>query len=163
MILYGVVAGTAIEHLFIGGLVPGLLMIVLVAAYGVWVGVRPRPRGRRFQPAGGAAAPCGRPSGTWGSRRWWWWRWRTGFATVVEAAALAAAYSLVVELLVFRDLQPFARPAPGAAPRRHAGGERAHPARRGAGAHQLVRGRRGADPAGGVDDRPTCSSPRSSC
>jgi tripartite ATP-independent transporter DctM subunit len=31
----------------------------------------------------------------------------SGFATVVEAAALAAAYSLVVELLVFRSIHPF--------------------------------------------------------
>ena len=30
----------------------------------------------------------------------------SGFATVVEAAALAAAYSLVVELLVFRSIHP---------------------------------------------------------
>ena len=30
----------------------------------------------------------------------------TGFATVVEAAALAAAYSLMVELLVFRSIHP---------------------------------------------------------
>ena len=28
MILYGVVAGVAIDHLYIGGLVPGLLMVV---------------------------------------------------------------------------------------------------------------------------------------
>src|SRR5256885_7231728 len=47
VLLYGVVAGVAIDHLYIGGLVPGLPLIVLVAAYGVLVGVRskaPRPR-----------------------------------------------------------------------------------------------------------------------
>src|SRR5437763_12917868 len=46
VILYGVVAGVAIDHLYIGGLVPGLLMIGLVAAYGGWMGFRnttPRP------------------------------------------------------------------------------------------------------------------------
>jgi C4-dicarboxylate transporter DctM subunit len=40
VILYGVVAGVPIDRLYIGGLVPGLLMIVLVAAYGVFVGIR---------------------------------------------------------------------------------------------------------------------------
>ncbi|HTO96871.1 MAG TPA: TRAP transporter large permease subunit, partial [Myxococcales bacterium] len=39
VILYGVMAQAPIKHLFIGGLVPGLLMILLVAGYGVMVGV----------------------------------------------------------------------------------------------------------------------------
>jgi C4-dicarboxylate transporter DctM subunit len=51
VILYGVVAGTAIEDLFIGGLVPGILMIVLVAAYGVWMGVRCKAPRQKFRPA----------------------------------------------------------------------------------------------------------------
>src|SRR5207244_11503996 len=50
VILYGVVAGVAIDHLYIGGLVPGLLMIVLVAAYGVLVGVRSKAPRPRFDP-----------------------------------------------------------------------------------------------------------------
>src|SRR5207245_1057407 len=46
VLLYGVVAGVAIDHLYIGGLVPGILMMVLVAGYGVVAGIRakvPRP------------------------------------------------------------------------------------------------------------------------
>jgi tripartite ATP-independent transporter DctM subunit len=105
VILYGVVAQAPIEHLFIGGLVPGLLMILIVAGYGVSMGVRSRAPRQPFHP--GEAL-----------RALWDAKWdlglptlvvvavASGFATVVEAAALAAAYSLVVELLVFRSIHP---------------------------------------------------------
>ncbi len=70
VILYGVVAQVPIEHLFLGGLLPGLLMMLLVAAYGVWIG-RPRARPAPAVPgAGGAGRPCGTRSGIWGCRRW---------------------------------------------------------------------------------------------
>ena len=106
VILYGVVAQAPIEHLFLGGLLPGLLMIVLVAAYGMRVGIR----------AGAPRTPL-RPrealSALWDAK------WDlglptlvvvavvSGFATVVEAAALAAAYAIVVELVIFRSIHPF--------------------------------------------------------
>ncbi len=108
VILYGVVAGTAIEDLFIGGLVPGALMILLVAAYGVWMGVRCKAPRQAFRP--GEAL-----------RSLWGAKWDlglptlvvvvvlSGFATIVEASAIAAAYALAVELLVFRELDPFRR------------------------------------------------------
>ncbi|HSN89645.1 MAG TPA: TRAP transporter large permease subunit, partial [Anaeromyxobacteraceae bacterium] len=105
VILYGVVAQVPIEHLFIGGLLPGLLMIVLVAAYGIRVGRRAHAPRQRFDAREAAAA-------LWGAK------WdlglptlvvvsiATGFATIVEAAAVAAAYALVVELLVYRSIHP---------------------------------------------------------
>ncbi len=105
VILYGIVAGVAIEQLFVAGLVPGLLMILLVVAYGVATGVRARVPRHAFDP--GAAA-----------RSLWAAKWdlglplivilavATGFATVVEASGIAAAYALAVELLVFRELRP---------------------------------------------------------
>jgi tripartite ATP-independent transporter DctM subunit len=105
VILYGVVAGTAIEDLFLGGFLPGILMIVLVAAYGMWTGVKVRaPR----QPFAGREA----------LRSLWEAKWDlglptlvvvsviTGFATIVEASAIAAAYSLLVEMVVFRKVHP---------------------------------------------------------
>lgn len=105
VILYGVVAQTPIDHLFLGGLLPGLLMIVLVAAYGVVVGVR-----------AGAPRVVERPRDALAAL--WDAKWdlglptlvviaiATGFATIVEAAALAAAYSIVVELFIFRSIHP---------------------------------------------------------
>jgi len=105
VILYGVVAQAPIEHIFIGGLVPGLLMILLVAGYGVTVGVRAGAPRQAFHPREAL-------------RALWDAKWdlglptlvvvavASGFATVVEAAALAATYSLVVELGVFRSIHP---------------------------------------------------------
>jgi tripartite ATP-independent transporter DctM subunit len=106
VILYAVVAQVPIEHLFIGGLLPGLLMIVLVAAYGMRVGVRAGAPRTPLRPKEGLAAL-------------WDAKWDlglptivvvavvSGFATVVEAAALGAAYAIVVELIVFRSIHPF--------------------------------------------------------
>ena len=105
VILYAVVAQTPIDHLFIGGFLPGLLMIVLVAAYGVYVGVRAGAPRERFVLREAASAL-------------WAAKWDlglptlvvvavgTGFATIVEAAAIAAAYSIVVELAIFRSIHP---------------------------------------------------------
>jgi tripartite ATP-independent transporter DctM subunit len=81
-------------------------MIVLVAAYGVRVGIRANaPRTPvRWREALAAV---------------WDAKWDlglptlvvvavvSGFATVVEAAALGAAYAIVVELIVFRSIHPF--------------------------------------------------------
>jgi tripartite ATP-independent transporter DctM subunit len=106
VILYAVVAGAAIDQLFIGGLLPGLLMIVLVAAYGVWTGVR-----------AGAPRQSFDPREAW--RATWAAKWDLGlpllvvvsvaggYATVVEASALAAAYSILVEMVIFREIKPF--------------------------------------------------------
>jgi len=105
VILYGVVAGAPIKDLFIGGLVPGLLMILLVAAYGVMVGVK-------------AGAPRPPFDGREAARAFWAAKWdlglptlvilsvASGFATIVESAALAAAYSIIVEVFVLREVHP---------------------------------------------------------
>ncbi len=105
VILYGVVAQAPIDHLFLGGLLPGLLMIVLVAGYGVVVGVK-----------AGAPRIAARPRDALAAL--WEAKWDlglpalvvvaigSGFATIVEAAALAAAYSILVELAIFRSIHP---------------------------------------------------------
>ncbi|HET8540794.1 MAG TPA: TRAP transporter large permease subunit [Anaeromyxobacter sp.] len=105
VILYGVVAQAPIERLFLGGLLPGLLMIALVAGYGVVTGVK-------------AGAPRQAFSGREALAALWAAKWdlglptlvvvavASGYATIVEAAALAATYALVVELFVFRSIHP---------------------------------------------------------
>jgi len=106
VILYGVVSQTPIDHLFVGGLVPGLLMILLVCGYGVWVGRR-------------SGAPREAFDGREAARALWAAKWDlglptlvmvavvSGYATIVEAAALAAAYSIVVEVAIFRSMSFF--------------------------------------------------------
>jgi tripartite ATP-independent transporter DctM subunit len=105
VILYAVVAGAPIDHLFIGGFVPGLLMILLVAAYGIAVGVKVKAPRQRFEPREALRA-------LWGAK------WdlglptlvvisvASGYATIVESSALAAAYSIFVETAVFREVHP---------------------------------------------------------
>lgn len=104
VILYAVVAGASVENLFIAGLLPGLLMVVIVAAMGMFVGAR---KGAPRQPlrAGEAA------------RAFWEAKWElaiptlvvasvfTGFATLVEAAALSLILAIVSQAAVFRDLR----------------------------------------------------------
>jgi tripartite ATP-independent transporter DctM subunit len=105
VILYGVVAGVAIDHLYLGGVVPGLLMILLVAAYGVLIGVKSKAPRPKFD-----AREAGRA--LWGAK------WdlglplliivsvASGFATIVESAALGAAYAIIAEVAVHRDVHP---------------------------------------------------------
>ena len=105
VILYAVVAQTSISELFIAGLLPGLLLLAVVSLYGVVAGVRAdTPR----QPFALAEA----------ARALWAAKWEltipgvvalaifTGFATIVEAAALTVILAAVSQCAVFRDLHP---------------------------------------------------------
>ncbi len=115
VILYSVVtsqpgAGTSVSarDLFLAGLLPGLLLVVLVAAYGIWMG-------RRLEAAGTGSA---RAPFDWSElgRATWAAKWELsvpalvlvlfmgGFASIVEASAAAAAYAVVVECFVTRDI-----------------------------------------------------------
>jgi len=103
LILYGVVAQVPIEDLFLGGVLPGVLLVGLIAAWGMREGVRGATERRRFSWREAGAAL-------------WQEKWELllpvvalaaifgGFATLVEAAAYTALYALVVELVIRRAL-----------------------------------------------------------
>jgi tripartite ATP-independent transporter DctM subunit len=105
LILYAIVAEIAPEDLFIGGILPGLLLVGLVAAWGVQEAVRAGVPRTRFDAREAVAAL-------------WATKWEIllpvvvlvaifgGYATVVEASALAALYAFVVQAFVHRDLAP---------------------------------------------------------
>jgi tripartite ATP-independent transporter DctM subunit len=106
VILYGAVAGVAAERLFLGGLVPGILLIVVVAAYAIRTGVK-------------AGAPR-QPFDAREVRRALWAAkydiglpvvvmvvLLSGMAGTVESAAIGALYALCIELFVFRDVHPW--------------------------------------------------------
>ena len=114
VILYSVVASVPADSLFIAGLVPGLLLVVLTAAWGIRQGLRLDAAGRqrpRFQLRELAAS-------------FWQAKWElalpvlvivlfaSGFASMVEASAAACAYAAVVECFITRDIHPF-RQLPG--------------------------------------------------
>ncbi|MFW6023999.1 MAG: TRAP transporter large permease [Dichotomicrobium sp.] len=104
MIIYGVVSKTSIAELFIAGIGPGLLILVLFAAYSVIYAVR-------------NDVPT-EPKATWGERLSAMYRaiWPLGFPVIViggiyggvfsptEAAAACVLYALILEFLVFRSL-----------------------------------------------------------
>ncbi|MEO6236120.1 MAG: TRAP transporter large permease subunit [Vicinamibacterales bacterium] len=105
LMLYGVVSQKAsIEDLFIGGLLPGLLMLGLLAAVGVREGLMTRAPRVPFRVAEALSA-------LWGAK------WELllpvfviqlfvfGVATLVESAPLAALYAVIVQRYVNRDLK----------------------------------------------------------
>ena len=111
VILYAVVANVPADSLYLAGLVPGILLIVIVALYGMRVGQRVKSRRQAFSFREAILAG-------WGAK----WElsvpvlvvvlFATGLATIVEAAAVAFAYAIVVECFVTRDIHPF-RALPG--------------------------------------------------
>lgn len=102
VILYGVAAHVPIPDLFLAGLLPGLLMVLAISAYGFRVGRRAGVRrstfdGREILSALWSARyevalPGVVAAGILG-----------GFATLTETAAVVLAYVLLVEVLAHRD------------------------------------------------------------
>ncbi|HKH74193.1 MAG TPA: TRAP transporter large permease subunit, partial [Vicinamibacterales bacterium] len=107
LILYGIVAqNVAIEDLFIGGLIPGVLMLALLAGLGIREAVHSGVKPSRFNIREVAA-------GLWEAK---WemllpvvvlWALLGGYATTSESAAIAALYALVVQRFIHRDLASF--------------------------------------------------------
>lgn len=111
VILYAVVANVPADSLYLAGLLPGLLLILIVAGYGMVVGSRIK---------------AARPPFSWkeAAVSGWAAKWElsvpvavvvlftTGLTTMVEAAAVAFAYAIVVECFITRDIHVF-RELPG--------------------------------------------------
>lgn len=104
LIFYGVIASVDIRDMFLGGVIPGLLLIAMTAGYGIVVAPRNTAAAARFD-----AGEAGRAA--------WDAKWEllvpvvalgglfSGLATPVEAAALTAMYAFVIETFVYRDLK----------------------------------------------------------
>jgi len=103
VILYAYYAEIDLEDLFIAGIVPGIVLVVAVAAWAAWRGVaggatRTPFNGREYLAALWDAKlevllPFVVMFGIFG-----------GYATLVETAALTVLYALVLECLVFKEL-----------------------------------------------------------
>jgi len=107
LIFYAVIAGVDIKNMFLGGILPGILLIVLTAIWGISQAPRipiDAGEGRAFDGREARLAA-------------WDAKWEllvpvvalgglfSGLATPVEAAALTAFYVFVIETFVYRDLQ----------------------------------------------------------
>jgi len=103
IILYGLVAGTSIDKLFIAGIIPGLLMIALLSIYSVssMKKVNPVTEPFTWNKAGKAIKeaaweiplPIIILVGIYG-----------GFFTATEAAAVTAFYVLIIEVFIYKDI-----------------------------------------------------------
>lgn len=103
IILYGVVSEVPIDRLFLAGILPGMLMLLMLSAYSMWVN-----RGIRKP----LAAFSGREIGA--AMRESAWEIPlpfvvlggiySGFLVVSEAAAITALYVFIVEVLVHREI-----------------------------------------------------------
>ena len=107
LILYGVVSGTRIDSLFRAGVLPGLLMIVLLSGYCLWVNRSERRPLTSFdwREVGGAIKAAGwelpLPFIVLGGIY-------SGYFAISEAAAVTALYVVIVEVFIRRAI-PFSR------------------------------------------------------
>lgn len=104
MIVYGVVSGTSIGELFIAGVLPGLLILVMFCVYcyvaSIQMQIPPLPRAswtERGQAIKNALLPLGFPAIILGGIY-------SGLFSPTEAAAISVLYAIVLEVLVFRHL-----------------------------------------------------------
>ena len=103
LILYGIVAQLPMEDLFIAGILPGILLTTMIAAWGVREGLMTGAGRQSFAVGEGFNAI-------------WAAKWElampfivlgvlfSGIATAVEASAVTALYALVVQTFVHRDI-----------------------------------------------------------
>ena len=110
LILYGIVAGISIEDLFLAGVMPGFLMLLMLSAYSVWKNRALRVPMSDFSwkevrsAAREAAWEIPLPIVVLGGIY-------SGYFAISEAAAVTALYVLIVDMLILREI-PF-RKLPG--------------------------------------------------
>lgn len=104
LVLYAVIGNVSIGRLFLGGIIPGLVVGIALMLYVWWVAGREGfPRGRRFTWAERGRAtlraflPLLTPAIIMGGMF-------GGIFTATEAAAVAALYALLLGTLVYREL-----------------------------------------------------------
>ena len=104
LIVYAIVANIRIDHLFIAGLLPGLLLVVMLSAFSIHKSIRSQVPRTKFQLAEVVKSfretlwelplPIVVLGGIY-----------SGYFAVSEAAAITAVYVLLVEVVVHRDIQ----------------------------------------------------------
>jgi tripartite ATP-independent transporter DctM subunit len=104
LILYGYVASVNVDDLFISGLLPGALLVIVLSIYGIYTGKKEGIEREKFSirkivsAVRGAAWEIPLPfvilGGIYG-----------GKITVMEAAAITALYALIVEVWIYKDIR----------------------------------------------------------
>ncbi len=104
LIIYGIVSETNVDKLFIAGVVPGMLLVVMLSIYGMIRGGFAKVP--RVRPSFGAVLLATKDA-VWeipipfiilGGIYW-------GIFTASEAAAVIALYVLIIEVFIYRDIK----------------------------------------------------------
>jgi len=103
LILYGIVAGVSIDQLFLAGILPGMLMLVVLSGYSFWINrhVRQSLAKASWSEVSGALResvwelplPVFVLGGIY-----------SGYFAVSEAAAVTAIYVILVEMVILREI-----------------------------------------------------------
>ena len=103
LILYGIVAGVSIDQLFLAGILPGMLMLVVLSGYSFWINrhVRQSLATASWSEVSGALResvwelplPVFVLGGIY-----------SGYFAVSEAAAVTAIYVILVEMVILREI-----------------------------------------------------------
>ena len=102
-IIYGVTAGVSVKKVFIAGLLPGLLLIILISSWALYQGKINKITLNRFSP-NKALNACNQGKwelllpvlilyGVFG-----------GFTTLVETAAITVLYIFLIEVFIYKDI-----------------------------------------------------------
>ena len=103
IIIYGIVANVSIEEIFLAGLLPGLLLIIMLSMYSAYIGRKHTVKHHAFVFNEAASTckgslfdlllPVGIVLGIFG-----------GFVSLTEAAAVTAAYVLFVDTVIYKTI-----------------------------------------------------------
>jgi tripartite ATP-independent transporter DctM subunit len=103
LILYGIIAGLNIDKVMVAGILPGIVVVFVLAVYGAYIGI-------------GAAVPRHPFTLRRALRTSWHFKWElaipivliggmaTGLLRIHEASAFTAVYVLFIEVFVYRDI-----------------------------------------------------------
>ena len=104
IILVGATTRTNIRHMFVGGILPGLILVISMIAFGVFSAVRSKVPVERFDLRKTAAALRG---SLWEILLPFWLvvGYFSGFLSIIETGAVAVLYTFVVEVFITRDIK----------------------------------------------------------
>ncbi len=104
ILIYGIVAGVSIENMFFAGIVPGLLLMMMLSLYSMFQGNKHHAVKHKFESHTLLATskgciwdlflPIGIVTGIFG-----------GFVSIMEAAAVTAAYVIIVEVYIYKKIE----------------------------------------------------------